>query len=170
MKMSLVLPRPRKMHLCSSSSKSHACHRFWKHCKTHTFGSRLTRCRIHYPCQEKKVLQTWSAFTILISTRASPQPHAIFNLSSSEALRGCQLLGGDWRVSARSWLARAGGGQLLQRPADPRFPAAVDNPAACSPVAERAPSMLSGVFSHIITCFFPVTMPVNDLHGKMKLE
>ena len=111
---------------------SHACHRFWKCYRNHTFESLLTRCRIHGVSHTKRRLnvQKWSKhgmfFYILTSKCASrhngvrffphlnirkcpnmvclarfgfqvcfaPQPHAIFQLSSSQMARRPPL----WRA------------------------------------------------------------------------
>ena len=61
MNMSFVLHLPREMHLWDPLQMPHACHRFWKCCKTFTFCSLLTRCTILCACHAKRHpnLQKW---------------------------------------------------------------------------------------------------------------
>ena len=84
MDMSLVLPLPREMHICRSSSN--VCHRFWTSCKTLTFCSLLARCRIPCACHAKRHLnvQKWSQQVVLF-TFWRHVLRALFNISTSKS-------------------------------------------------------------------------------------
>ena len=64
-----VLRLPRKMHLCRSSSMSHACHRFWKCYKTLTLCQLLTRSTIPCACHAKRHLnvQKWREHVVFLT-------------------------------------------------------------------------------------------------------
>ena len=73
---------------------SHAYHRFWKCCKTHTFGSFLARCRaLRLPLimtiRRPKVVRTWCVFNMVPSKCASRHNGVhFFDISTSKtALR-----------------------------------------------------------------------------------
>ena len=76
---------------------SHAFHRFWRSCKTHTFGSLLTRCRTHCPSDEKRRLQKWCGHGLFLPFWLENVPRAktTCDFSTSrlqEVLRGCRVL------------------------------------------------------------------------------
>ena len=92
MNMSLLLRLPRKMHLCRSSSMSHACHRFWTCHTTLTFL--LTFDKVHNPLRlprettsgPPKVVRTPGVFNILTSKCASRHNGVhFFDISTSKS-------------------------------------------------------------------------------------
>ena len=70
----------------------HACHRFRKCCKAHTFGSLLTRCTIHCACHAKphqnfkKLSETvrFKVFDIEMQMCFAPQRRAFFRHRSHQ--------------------------------------------------------------------------------------
>ena len=89
MHMSLALRLPRDMHLSSSSSNAHACHRFWTCYKTLTFCS-LCRTPLRLPrkttSEPSKVVRACSVFCILTWKRALRHNDVhFFDISTSKS-------------------------------------------------------------------------------------